>query len=75
MAICGGGPTGLTLSALLAKFGVPSMLFERSTMLPQHPQARCRDCLCMLEHSLEARMCLCDNCSTTAFVLRCLIPS
>lgn len=42
VAICGGGPAGLTLSALLAKFGVPSILFERSITMPQHPQVGSR---------------------------------
>lgn len=39
VAIIGAGPAGLTLSALLSKFGVPSILLERSPALPTHPQA------------------------------------
>lgn len=39
VVICGGGPTGLALSALLGKYGVASALFECRPDLPQHPQA------------------------------------
>ena len=39
MVICGGGPTGLALSAFLGKYGVASALFESRPDLPQHPQA------------------------------------
>lgn len=39
VAIVGAGPAGLTLSALLSKFGVPSILLERAPELPTHPQA------------------------------------
>ncbi|CAM9968960.1 unnamed protein product, partial [Hapterophycus canaliculatus] len=39
VAIVGAGPAGLTLSALLSKFGVPSVLLERAGALPTHPQA------------------------------------
>jgi len=39
VAIVGAGPAGLTLSALLSKFGVPSILLERAPGLPTHPQA------------------------------------
>ena len=39
VAIIGAGPAGLALSALLSKFGVPSVLLERSPALPTHPQA------------------------------------
>lgn len=38
VAIVGAGPTGLTLSALLSQYGVPSMLLERASALPAHPQ-------------------------------------
>ena len=38
MVIVGGGPTGLTMSALLSKYGVESVLYERAPTLPQHPQ-------------------------------------
>lgn len=38
VAICGGGPTGQTLAALLGKYGIASVLLERSTTPPQHPQ-------------------------------------
>lgn len=55
VAICGGGPTGLTLSALLAKLGVPSVLFERAETLPQHPQV---ELALLLSTTLEqARVC------------------
>ena len=36
--IAGAGPTGLTLSALLGKLGVPSLVLDRSPTLPNHPQ-------------------------------------
>ncbi len=39
--ICGGGPTGLSTALLLAKYGIPSVLFEKSRELPQHPKAHC----------------------------------
>lgn len=39
VAIVGAGPAGLTLSALLSQFGVPSVLLERAMALPTHPQA------------------------------------
>lgn len=39
VAIVGAGPAGLTLSALLSQFGVPSVLLERAMTLPTHPQA------------------------------------
>ncbi|KAK9819702.1 hypothetical protein WJX72_001426 [[Myrmecia] bisecta] len=39
VAIAGGGPTGLTLSILLSRLGVPSLLLERSAALTKHPQA------------------------------------
>ena len=38
VVIAGGGPTGLALSALLSKFGIASLLLERSVALTQHPQ-------------------------------------
>ena len=37
--IVGGGPTGLTLSTLLGKLGVRSLLLERAPALTTHPQA------------------------------------
>ncbi len=37
--IVGGGPTGLTLSALLSRFGVSSLLVERNPTTCDHPQA------------------------------------
>lgn len=39
VAIIGAGPAGLTLSALLSKFEVPSILLEKTPALPTHPQA------------------------------------
>lgn len=39
--ICGGGPTGLSTALLLAKYGIPSVVFEKSHELPQHPKAHC----------------------------------
>lgn len=37
--IVGGGPTGLTLSVLLSRFGVDSLLVERAATTSDHPQA------------------------------------
>ena len=37
--IVGGGPTGLTLSALLSRYGVESLLVERHPSTCDHPQA------------------------------------
>ena len=37
--IAGGGPTGLTLGALLARFGVESLVVERNSSTCTHPQA------------------------------------
>ncbi|KAL0022974.1 hypothetical protein WJX79_000687 [Trebouxia sp. C0005] len=37
--IAGAGPTGLTLSILLGKLGLPSLVVDRSSGLPNHPQA------------------------------------
>lgn len=39
VAIVGAGPAGLTLSALLSQFDVPSVLLEKASGLPTHPQA------------------------------------
>ncbi|DBA95796.1 TPA: hypothetical protein ACH3X1_001346 [Trebouxia sp. C0004] len=37
--IAGAGPTGLTLSILLGKLGIPSLVVDKSSGLPNHPQA------------------------------------
>jgi 2-polyprenyl-6-methoxyphenol hydroxylase-like FAD-dependent oxidoreductase len=39
VVISGAGPTGLTLSALLSRAGVPNVLLEQAAALPTHPQA------------------------------------
>ena len=39
VVIVGGGPVGLTLSSLLSKYGVRSMLVERAPQTPTHPKA------------------------------------
>ena len=39
VGIVGAGPTGLTLAALLARMGVPTLVLERAGALPTHPQA------------------------------------
>ncbi|GLC41790.1 hypothetical protein PLESTB_001702100 [Pleodorina starrii] len=39
VVICGAGPTGLTLSLLLAKCGVRHVVLERASGPTQHPQA------------------------------------
>ena len=36
--IAGAGPTGLTLSILLGKLGIRSLVVDRSAALPNHPQ-------------------------------------
>lgn len=38
VVIVGAGPTGLTLSALLSRLGVRSLLLEKAAALTQHPQ-------------------------------------
>ena len=38
VVIVGAGPTGLTLSALLSRMGVRSLLLEKAAALTQHPQ-------------------------------------
>ena len=40
VVIVGAGPTGLTLSALLSRMGVRSLLLESAAALTQHPQVR-----------------------------------
>ena len=39
VGIVGGGPVGLCLSLMLAKFGVRSVLFEKNPSALSHPQA------------------------------------
>ncbi|KAG2431150.1 hypothetical protein HXX76_009680 [Chlamydomonas incerta] len=39
VVICGAGPTGLTLSLMLAKYGIRHMVLERGLGPTQHPQA------------------------------------
>lgn len=48
VVIVGAGPTGLTLSALLSRMGVRSLLLEKAAALTQHPQVLC-SCLRVLE--------------------------
>jgi threonine dehydrogenase-like Zn-dependent dehydrogenase len=38
VVIAGAGPVGLAASALLARYGVPSVVLERAKGLPDHPQ-------------------------------------
>jgi len=38
VVIAGAGPVGLAASALLARYGVPSVVLERAEGLPDHPQ-------------------------------------
>lgn len=39
VAIVGAGPTGLTMSILLSKLGIPHILLEQKQELTRHPQA------------------------------------
>lgn len=39
VVIVGGGPTGLTLGSLLARYGIPVMLIEQNTSTVQEPRA------------------------------------
>ena len=61
--ICGGGPTGLSTALLLAKYGIPSVIFEKSHELPQHPKAHCINHRTMevfrgmMPHGLADRVC------------------
>lgn len=45
--IAGGGPTGLTTALLLAKYGIRSVVLERSRTLTDHPQAHFINMRCM----------------------------
>ncbi|KAM3572825.1 hypothetical protein VYU27_005184 [Nannochloropsis oceanica] len=45
--IAGAGPVGLTLSALLSRYGVPNLVFEKSPTLSLHPQAHFINCRTM----------------------------
>lgn len=38
VVIVGAGPTGLTLSILLGKLGVPNLVLDAAKALPNHPQ-------------------------------------
>ena len=38
VVIVGAGPTGLTLSILLGKLGVPNLVLDATKALPNHPQ-------------------------------------
>lgn len=38
VVIAGGGPTGLTLSILLAKLGISSLVLDQAPALANHPQ-------------------------------------
>lgn len=45
--IAGAGPTGLTTALLLAKYGVRSMVLEKSKTITDHPQAHFINMRCM----------------------------
>ncbi|GAA5056139.1 2-polyprenyl-6-methoxyphenol hydroxylase-like FAD-dependent oxidoreductase [Thermocatellispora tengchongensis] len=38
--VVGGGPAGMSLSLLLDRFGIPSLLAERRASTTTHPKAR-----------------------------------
>ncbi|EFJ46561.1 hypothetical protein VOLCADRAFT_93005 [Volvox carteri f. nagariensis] len=59
VVICGAGPTGLTLSLLLAKYGIRHVVLERALGPTQHPQAhfinnRTMEVLCVCGGVLSA---------------------
>lgn len=58
VVIAGGGPVGLAASALLARYGVPSVVLERAAGLPSHPQAHFLNCRTMelLRHAFPPRL-------------------
>ena len=37
--VVGAGPVGMTLSLLLSKYGVKTLLMDKKTQMRQHPQA------------------------------------
>ncbi len=47
VVIAGAGPVGLTLSALLSRYGVANLVLEKSAGLPDHPQAHFINCRTM----------------------------
>lgn len=58
VVIAGGGPVGLAASALLARYGVPSVVLERAAGLPSHPQAHFLNCRTMelLHHAFPPQL-------------------
>lgn len=47
VVIAGAGPVGLTLSALLSRYGVGNVVLEKKRELPKHPQAHFINCRSM----------------------------
>lgn len=49
--VVGAGPTGLTLSTLLGKLGIPNLVLDAASSLPNHPQVThpC-DCFLLSKH-------------------------
>ena len=45
--VVGAGPTGLTLSTLLGKLGIPNLVLDAASSLPNHPQVT-HSCDCFL---------------------------
>jgi 2,4-dichlorophenol 6-monooxygenase len=65
VTICGGGPSGLVLSSLLSRYGVPNLVLERAVDPPKLPRAHfinlrsmevCRHALSGLDSQIIARM-------------------
>ena len=48
VVVVGAGPTGLTLSTLLGKLGIPNLVLDSAAALPNHPQVTGpTNCICL----------------------------